>query len=266
VSKVSKQQLAVFEEGVPLLDRKHPMPLYFQLEQNLTAELRSMAPHARLPSEMELLKRYGVSRGTVKQAIEHLEQQGLLYRIQGKGTFVAEPRITRSFDRLPSFSDDIRRLGLEPGVKVLALRKISAGRKVAEKLGRAEGAPVWKAERLFSADDEPLALVTSYVLRDRCPDLKAEEVGRSLYRTLEEKYGLGPRGTRDTYTAVNAAGRVAEVLRVREGAALLYSERLAYAEDKTVVEYVESYIRGDRFTIDVARMPDAATASDRRLG
>lgn len=248
-----------------LLDRKHPMPLYFQLEQNLMAELRSMAPHARVPSELELTKRYGVSRGTVKQAIEHLEQQGLVYRIQGKGTFVAEPRITRSFDRLPSFSDDIRRLGLEPGVKVLALRKISAGSKVSERLGKSEGAPVWKAERLFSADGEPLALVTSYVLRDRCPELTEAEVCRSLYRTLEERYGLGPRGTRDTYTAVNASGRVADLLRVREGAALLYSERVAYTEDKTVIEYVESYIRGDRFTIDVARMPDANSASDRRV-
>lgn len=225
-----------------------------------------MAPHARVPSEIELMKRYGVSRGTVKQAIEHLEQQGLVYRIQGKGTFVAEPRITRSFDRLPSFSDDIRRLGLEPGVKVIALRKVSASRKVAERLGRQEGVPVWKAERLFSADGEPLALVTSYVLRDRCPELTVEELGRSLYRTLEEKYGLGPRGTRDTYTAVNAARRVAEMLQVREGAALLYSERLAYVEDKTAIEYVESYIRGDRFTIDVARMPDAASAPDRRVG
>lgn len=263
---MSKQQFAVPEEGVPLLDRKHPNPLYFQLEQNLTAELRSMAPHARVPSEMELMRRYGVSRGTVKQAIEHLEQQGLVYRIQGKGTFLAEPRITRSFDRLPSFSDDIRRLGLEPGIEVLALRGIDASRKVADKLGRPEGTPVWKAERLFSADGDPLALVTSYVLRDRCPQLTVDELSRSLYRTLEERYGLGPRGTRDTYTAVNAGGKVADLLHVREGAALLYSERLAYTEDKTVIEYVESYIRGDRFTLDVARMPDAAAGSDRRLG
>lgn len=228
--------------------------------------MKSLAPHARVPSEMELMKRYGVSRGTVKQAIEHLEQQGLVYRVQGKGTFVAEPRITRSFDRLPSFSDDIRRLGREPGVKVLALRQVNASRKIAEKLGRQEGVPVWKAERLFSADGEPLALSTSYVLRDRCPVLTVDELNRSLYRTLEEKYGLGPRGTRDTYTAVNANGRIAGILQVNEGAALLYSERLAYTEDKTVIEYVESYIRGDRFTIDVARMPETSSASDRRIG
>ncbi|MCL5676854.1 MAG: GntR family transcriptional regulator [Firmicutes bacterium] len=241
------------------LDRKHPTPLYYQLEQDLTSLIKSMAPHARVPSEFELMNRYKVSRGTVKQAVEHLELQGLVYRVQGKGTFVAEPRITRSFDRLPSFTDDIRRLGLEPGVVVLALRRMAAGRKVAERLGHRNGVPVWKAERLFLADGEPLALVTSYVLRDRCPELLPEEVGKSLYHTLEEKYGLGPRGTRDTYTAVNAGSRMAELLKVPEGAALLYSERLAYTEDKAVIEYVESYIRGDRFTIDVARMPDVSS-------
>jgi len=245
-----------------LLNREQPTPLYYQLVQILLAKIREMAPHTRLPSEAELMAAYQVSRGTAKQALVTLEQQGLVYRIQGKGTFVAEPRISRSFEQVPSFSEDIRRLGYRPGIRLLALEVMPAPAKVSERLGLDPAISVWRVERVFLADGEPLAHAISFVRQDLFPELDAQGVGVSLYQTLQRQYGTRPVWARDTYTAVPVRGRTARLLGFADGGVALYSERIAYTEQLLPVEYVESWIRGDRFTLTVNRMPPEQSGSE----
>lgn len=245
------------EGGRPLQMKDLPVPMYFRVKQDLLTQIRSLPPHTRLSSENDLARQYGISRGTAKQALAELEQEGALYRVQGKGSFVAEPRILRAFDQLPSFSRDVQRLGRKPGVRVVGLKLIAATATVTEKLGLTAEASVWRAERVVLADDEPFALVTSFVRADLCPELKSADLQRSLYTTLHERYNLGPQWARDTYTVVGANRRSVKLLEVPEGAALIQSERTAYTADMRPIEYVESYIRGDRFTLHVDHLPSS---------
>jgi len=226
------------------------------MADDLLVLLRQGAPHDLLPSEPNLAKRYGVSRGTVKQALDLLEQRGLIYRHQGKGTFIAEPRILRSGLNVPSFSEDIRARGQTPSVRVIMVERSELEARQAAALGLCEGFECWKARRLFLADNEPLALVTSYVRADIVPELTVPDVEESLYSSLERRYRARPRWARDTYTAVKARGRTARFLEVSEGEPIVYSERTGFLSDLTPIEYVESLIRGDRFTVSVSWMPE----------
>lgn len=234
-----------------MLDRTSVVPLYRQLKDQLVAQIGTLSPHARIPSEPELTRRFGISRATVQQAIDELVREGLLYRIQGKGTFVAPPRILRSFARLPSYSEDIRKRGLEPGVAHLELTREAAAPKVAGALQLADGAEVWRVHRVQTANGDPVALVISYLPVRLLPLLSEAEVARSLYRAIETHLGSRPAWAHDTYRAENAGPDQARLLGVQPGAALLVSERIAYLPDDRPIEYVLSYIRGDRFEIHV---------------
>lgn len=237
--------------------QKPRTPLYQRVADDLLGAVREGSPHDLLPSEPELTRHYGVSRGTVKQALDLLEQHGLIYRRQGKGTFIAEPRILRAGPHVPSFSEDIRTRGHVPRIRVVEVDRSTLGDRQAAALGLAAGVGCWKVRRLFLADDEPLALVTSYIRADLVPELNGLDVEQSLYASLERRYGARPSWARDTYTAVKARGRTARLLQVDDGDPLLYSERTAYLADLTPIEYVESLIRGDRFTVSVSWMPEA---------
>ena len=237
--------------------QKQRTPLYQRVADDLLVLVREGSAHKLLPSEPELTRRYGVSRGTIKQALDLLEQHGLIYRRQGKGTFIAEPRILRAGPHVPSFSEDIRTRGQVPRVRVVEVERATLGARQASALGLPIGSDCWKVRRLFVADNEPLALVTSYVRADLVPELTVPDVEHSLYASLERRYRARPRWARDTYTAVKARGRTARLLEINEGEPILYSERTAFLSDLTPIEYVESLIRGDRFTVSVSWMPDA---------
>ncbi len=196
-----------------MLSRNGPIPLYYQIREDLLEQLSSMSPNEQIESELELAEKFGVSRGgTVKQAIQDLVAEGYLYRIQGgKGTFVASPRIQRSFDYLPSFSDDIRRRGYDPGIKALQISQIQPPGKVASALNIGDRAFVWKAERVRLADGEPIAFVASYIPCRLLANLTEADISVSLYQALEEKHNLRPLwGGHDTYTAVNASSKMAQ--------------------------------------------------------
>ena len=240
--------------------QKQRTPLYQRVADDLLTLIRDGSAHELLPSEPELTQRYGVSRGTIKQALDLLEQHGLIYRRQGKGTFIAEPRILRAGPQVPSFSEDIRARGQVPRVRVVEVERTTLGTRQATALGLPVGSDCWKVRRLFLADDVPLALVTSYIRSDLVPELAVPDVEHSLYASLERRYRARPRWARDTYTAVKARGRTAHLLEIADGAPILYSERTAFLPDLTPIEYVESLIRGDRFTVSVSWMPDRASA------
>jgi GntR family transcriptional regulator len=245
-----------------MLNRNDHIPLYYQLKTVLLSMIAEMKEDDQLPGELELAKKFDVSRGTVKQAIMDLVHEGILYRSQGKGTFVAPPRIKRSFDKLPSFTDDIRHLGYESNNKLLSFRLTDAPEYIRKTLG-GEGRVI-RIKRLVSFQNKPFALVTSYLRHDIYPELKAENIGGSLYDALAQLNAKVPVKAHDTYTPINADAKMAETLGIREGLAIFYSERIAYLDDDTAVEFVESYIRGDRFTLDIEISPESHSNMVRR--
>lgn len=234
-----------------MLNRNGYIPLYYQLKTVLMAMISEMEADQQLPSEPELARKFDISRGTVKQAIMDLVHEGALYRIQGKGTFVAPPKIKRSAERLPTFTDDIKRIGYEPKNKLLSFQTMAAPDYIRKKLGLPEGGLVIRYQRLVLAQDQPFAVVTSYLREDIYRGLQVEQIGDSLYDALGQLYEKIPVKAHDTYTPIKCKEKLSDLLKLREGDAIFYSERVAFFADDTAVEFVESYIRGDRFSLDI---------------
>lgn len=238
-----------------MINRKNSIPLYHQVKTLILSMISTMNDDDTIPGELELAKRVDVSRGTVKQAIMDLVHEGVLYRVQGKGTFVS-PKITRSFSKLPTFTDDITRLGYTAKSKTISFKIVEAKDKILRIFDLPVGSLVYQYKRLVYANDIPIALVISYVRIDMYPDLKLEEIGKSFYETLNKKYQKVPVKADDTYLPMNATYKIAELLNIDEYKSILYSERIAYLATNVPVEFVESYIRGDRFTLNINISPN----------
>src|SRR5690554_2372587 len=236
---------------MPQIDRNSDIPLYVQIKQKLDKRIKKLSPHMKIPSEPELAKKYQISRSTAKRAIDRLISERKVYRIQGRGTFVAPPEIVRSFSELPNYSDDIRKLGLKPDVLHLSVTKQEPTVKIKNALRLSSTSKVWCVSRVRTADEEPVVHVISYVPVYLIPKLKKEDVVYSLYEAMASAIGLRPSWANDTYRVETAIGERAKLLKIPNGTPILASERIAYLEDNRPVEYVESYIRGDRFAINV---------------
>ena len=227
-----------------------PIPLYYQIKTRLleSIETGQLKPGDRVPSERELTTHFNVSRMTARQALTELENQGYLYRLQGKGTFVATPKLDQPLAGLTSFTEDMRRRGLEPGAQVLSAEEVPAGRKAARALGLSETALVFRLERLRLAGGDPMALEIAHVPAALVPGLAEEgALERSLYGLLRERYGIRLIRATQSLEAVAANEYEAQVLHVKEGTPLLLLERVSRDEQDRPVEFVRSLYRGDRY-------------------
>lgn len=231
------------------------MPLYHRLHDWLRDEIESgaLGPGDRIPTEAELSARFGVSRTTVKQAIQQLVHAGLVYRVQGKGTFVSQPRIHRRLAGLISFHDEMRQRGRTPGTVLIDKGMVPAPRHVARALGIGHGAPVLRLMRLRLADELPIALQTTYLAGECAERLAAEPSAGtgSLYEAMERLCGQRPARGREEYTAVVISGETARRLGVPDGSPALSVRRYASFADGRPVEYTESLLRADRYTLQV---------------
>lgn len=246
------------EAPSPSFDPSSPVPKYFQLREILLDLIeRELTVDALVPSERELATRYGVSRMTARQAVEHLVSEARLYRIQGKGTFVASPKIEMPL-RLTSFTDDMRARGHEPGSRDLGRRIIPATAAVARELGLAPRAPVLMIERLRIADGIPMAVERSHLPAELVPGLIDQSLERrSLYAVLAESYGL----VLDRGEQIIEAGLVdavdAGLLELSPPSAVLHLQRRSFA-GAVAVEYAVSTYRADRYqlhaTLEMPRM------------
>jgi GntR family transcriptional regulator len=177
--------------GKVTIDHHSPVPKYSQLREILLDLVETeLDADQSIPSERELSARFGLSRMTVRQSVDHLVSEGRLYRVQGKGTFVARPKIEMPL-RLASFTQDMRARGLEPGSRDLDRRTDSASAHLARALQIAPGDPVHVIERLRTADGIPMAVERSHIPEAVAPGLvDASLAGRSLYDVLASSYGV----------------------------------------------------------------------------
>ncbi|MGQ9625340.1 MAG: GntR family transcriptional regulator [Anaerolineae bacterium] len=237
------------------INRDIPLPYYFQLKELLREEIESgkWQPEQQIPSEAELCERFELSRTVVRQALNELVNEGLLYRQKGKGTFVARPKIGESLvQNLTGFYEDMVARGLTPVTQVLEQSVVPASKKVAEKLNLKPGSKVIKIERRRFINDEPILLVTTYIPYEACPELLNEDLTKqSLYALLEEKYGLEiVRGHR-TLEAVAANEYEARLLNIEEKAPLVLLHSVSYLRDGRPIEYYHAVHRGDRSRFEV---------------
>jgi len=234
------------------LSKDLPIPLYHQLKTLLLERIRAgeMKPNDRLPAEDELAATHGVSKATVRQALNELAVAGVLRREQGRGTFVAEPKLAQGPREMTGFTDEMRSRGFHPASKVLKQDVIKAEADVAEKLMIAEGSQVMRLKRLRLADGEPMGIQTAYLSLALAPQLAQEDfTDASLYEVLERKYGLWPARAQETYVAVLLDRAEAKLLKVATASPALSAERVAYLTSGQALEVTYSIMRGDRYQI-----------------
>jgi GntR family transcriptional regulator len=250
---------------VSSIDHASPVPKYFQLREILLDLVESeLGIDQAIPSERELSQRYGLSRMTVRQAVDHLVSEGRLYRVQGKGTFVARPKIEMPL-RLASFTDDMRARGLAPGSRDLDRHTAPASAHLARSLGIEPGDPVHVIERLRTADGIPMAVERSHIPEAVAPGLAEEPLtNRSLYDVLAHRFGVMLDSGEQTIEAGIADPADATLLELPAGSAVLLLQRRSFAAG-VAVELALSTYRADRYQLHVAlEVPRPAVPAQNR--
>ena len=202
-------------------------------------------PGSLAPSERELVARFGVARMTVRQALDALVAEGLLERVPGRGTFVAEPRPYVA--PVASFTEQVRRRGLLAESQTLLARIEQAGPGVARALEISTGDSVLHWKRLRRADQRVVCLEDAYLNEVLLPGFLQRGTPTSLYDALGER-GLRPTRSEDTVAAERATAEEAQCLELAEGDPVLRHSRRAMADDR-IVEVSRSVYRPDRFTL-----------------
>jgi GntR family transcriptional regulator len=223
-------------------------PKYERLAEALEARVHLMPAHQTLPTERELLEEYGVSRATVRQAIRLLVDRGLVYNIQGSGTYVADPSVVSKTLHLTSFSEDMRQRGLEPTSEVLLHDLVAAPAGVATKLHVPVGTDLVAVRRLRLAGAVPMALETVFLVASLVgSDL---DPAGSLYEQLEAREVVPCRAAQ-TIGPVNLDAQQAHQLDQAVGAAALRVERVSFSKRGEAFEHAVTVYRGDRYSFDI---------------
>jgi DNA-binding GntR family transcriptional regulator len=233
------------------LDRSSPVPLYFQVASRLQEliESGSMRVGSRLENEVELADRLGVSRPTMRRAIQYLVERGMLVRKRGVGTQIVHPKVRRPVE-LSSLYDDLAKSGQEPRTQVRVLEVGPAPDHVAEALALAEGAEITWIERLRFADGEPLAIMHNAVPLDVLPLRRQHLDGHGLYELLRAA-GHVPRMADQVVGARTATAAETRLLGDARGAPLLTMTRTAWDESGRAVEYGSHVYRASRYSFAI---------------
>jgi GntR family transcriptional regulator len=217
----------------------------------------------QIPGEQDLCELYQVSRTVVRQALQELEQEGVISRRKGKGTFISPPKISEGLvQKLTGFYQDMVERGLKPVTKVLHQNVSPANEKVARFLNVETGAMLIDIQRLRYIDDEPIQLVTTYIPYEVCPSLATIDLtNRSLYEYLEKEGNVFIAKGRRYIEAVLANDNEAELLCVEPGAPLLMLDSISFSDRGQPVEYYHAVHRGDRsrFEVELFRLRESET-------
>jgi len=235
-----------------LVDPRDIVPKYFQLVNILRHKIEDgeWVPYESIPSERELEKQYNISRTTIREAIAILVRQGYLFREHGRGTFVAPQKLQMSLHELTSFSEDMRKRGLEPGQLIRFMGYTDPPPKVLQALDLPADTPrIFMIERIRLGNGQPIGLQYSYLALPNDGVIEREELEErgSLYDLLREKFNLHPTEAEETIEATLASPEEAAVLDTPEGSPLLLNARVMYTQDRRPVEYVKILYRGDRY-------------------
>lgn len=191
-----------------------------------------------------------MSKITLRQALQELAVMGYVRREQGRGTFVSRPKLDQGPRELTSFTEEIRRHRLTASSRVISKTVETADVRVAEKLNLREGDPVFVLKRLRFADGEPMGVQTAHLPLALVPGLVDLDLAdTSLYEVLRSRYDLDPRRAHETYFAVAADPETAALLDIDVGSPVFAVERVTLLADDRPFEFVQSFMRGDRYSI-----------------
>jgi GntR family transcriptional regulator len=233
-----------------------------RVREHLHAMVDGQAVGTSIPPERQLAAELGVSRMTLRRAIEDLEREGLLRRRQGSGTYVAKPKIAQPLT-MTSFSTDMRRRGHRPSSRTLSLQVRSAGAVVGRRLEISPGDRILRIERLRLADDESMAIETLHAPEELVPGLTGEDLEQhSFYALLADRYGLRPDRALQTIEPTVTSPEESALLGVPELSPAFLFERVTRTTSGRVIEFVRSIYRGDRYRLETELLSPGARPSD----
>ena len=229
------------------------LPKYYLVKKNLAEKINNeeLQIGEMIPSEQELMSMFNVSRITVRRAVTELEQEGYLYKIQGKGTFVKGDQNNQDLISITSCTEDVQRQGMVATRKVLQSHLMPADKKCQRKLGVAEGEEIFHLARIYYADGEPINYTNTYLPHKYFPGITQYDFAeQSLYRVLEKDYQVTITRACRSVEAVLAYDEIAEYLEVPTGIPLLLFQCTTYgvvAGKVVPLETFKCFYRSDRF-------------------
>ncbi len=238
---------------IPPVKRAAPTPLHHQVRSYLLTciERGELQPGQKLLQEREYAARFGISLAPVRQGILDLVKEGYLYRVPGRGTFVREQKVEEKISILESFTESMRVKGLQADLRVIEQRVTTPSPEMRAKLGTVD-IPFLLLRRVAVVEGNPIALLTSYLPERLVTGLVHLDLnGRSLYQTLEERYGIVLARAENTIEVVRCRSAHADLLGVPSGTPLLQVEGRTYALNGEFVEYSQVLYRADRFRFTI---------------
>jgi GntR family transcriptional regulator len=222
--------------------------LYYSIKEKINERIdQGFYPvGGQLPSETALCLEFEVSRTTIRLALQQLEQEGRIYKVQGKGTFVAQPKIQETLTlTIKSFSDQMKSMGLQSHSKVLSIETIPATIFLANSLDIQLNDPVFKLVRLRFADQKPYQYSTSFVPWKVAPDLNHDDCSSSLFELLITKYRVKFLKSIESIEPVIPALPISKLLGIPKNTPSFQSESLTYSTEMVPIEYSSTIVRGD---------------------
>ena len=234
------------------IDRFSKLPYYQQLYEILLGKIqrREWQPGDMIPPESELIEEYQVSRNTVRQVLEKLVNDGLIYRQRGRGSFVSHPTLEQAMTRIVSFTEDMHQRGFAPGTRMLSTDLIPAEEEIANQLDIPVGEQLVCLRRLRMADGEPMSIEESYLIHKYCPDILEHDYAlEPLRRVLESEFGIRIASAKQVIQAIQAPPDLANLLEISPGAALLLITRVSFSQGKIPIEFLRIHYRADRYSL-----------------
>lgn len=238
--------------------KNSPVPKYYQLKEILKEmiENEELKPGDSIPTEMELCGYHEVSRMTARKAIQCLVYEGLLYREQGRGTYIAHPKEKRNVSQLLSFTEEMRARGEELKNKVLLFEEKAPNKKILKLLNFDKSTDlVYEIKRLRIVSGIPVAIESAHIPNSIAPGLLKEDIERnSLYNLLENKYAVKLSYGKQSVEPVILTSYECDLLGINENKLGLLFERVTYSENNQAIEYTKSIYRSDIYKLEQTLM------------
>lgn len=242
------------------LDKSVPIPLYFQLKELILSEIKNgnYPSGSLIPTENELSEAFEISRTTVRQAITELVQEGWLYRVKSKGTFVSQPKINQDFvTKLEPFNKQMARLGIKASTEVIEFRTLKAPEQVAEALNLSDKDIVILLHRKRSADGDPIVSVKTYLPYSSCSFLLDHDFTKeSLYELMGQNDNTKITRIQRKIEAVEANSEDVNYLNLKRGKPVQFFTSIGYNMYDKPLEYSLARYRGDQNSFVITVVPE----------
>lgn len=232
------------------MNDEQKIPRYGHLKNEIKKKIENgeFLPGQCLPSERDFCIEYNMSRMTVRQALNDLQNEGLVYRIQGKGTFVYSRKIEQYLSKLTSFTEDMQERGFVPGGTILSIEEKAASIEIAKCLQISPGDMTIFIERLRTADGEPMAIERNYLVGKKCRKvLEADLENQSLYDFFRNDLKIKITRATQSLETVFINGNNAKYLGLPQNSLGLFMKRITFSDENKPIEYVESIYAGHKY-------------------